>query len=623
VACSKSNIVEMSVPFGVLKVNQNDSLFNKNTVIEKIDFSASDGVAIYGVQYSTALKEVVFGSNMTIGDNAFKGDTALESIVFGNNITIGKNAFYGCTAIEKLDFSTSDGVTVSENAFEEASKLKDIVFGDNMTIKGSAFKNCDAITNIVVGDGLTINFSGERIFYNCDNIQSAEFGASDITFGKNSFRTFNNDTDYNSLNKVTFKDGGKYTFGERAFALCSMTEVVFPDGAEVITVADSTDSFYKCNYLTYVYLGEGTKNAAKLFYNCSGLQKAVLVGPEKIGDRCFALGTATGEDVDVLKVYIHNKDCTIGQYAFERRSGIQVYTMAPITTSNAFSNCVATTKIVDGESVSYPKYTIYYGIAHDGYTPKTFAPTCTTEGYDGFITSCPHCGEDIEPEYPTTYKVFEGVLTNSTTFTEETLAKTNIVEKIAHTAGDIVRITYANGFDKVGLYIRVCTVCANNYDAEEASAIFAALGYSIKDTSAESTSNAIYGGFTVNTTALTEYNKYTTTPLKYGIIISNVTDATNISFTDNIISGKSIQVEINDASFSRFGFTLTGFDDATAKALNIVISAYVIDENGEMSFVQRTESYSKTVTVNSVVASTLGAVTFADVEAWTKATVSE
>ena len=182
-------------------------------------------------------------------------------------------------------------------------------------------------------------------------------------------------------------------------------------------------------------------------------------------------------------------------------------------------------------------------------------------------------------------------------------------------------VEYIDGFDKLGTKTCKCARC----DATEAEAtpsapiIFAALGYSVNKVN-----NAIYGGFTVDTTALAEYNSYTTTPLKYGIIVSNVTgdDVTNISFTDNIINGKSIQVEINDTSFTRFGFTLTGFDSDTAKALNIVISAYVIDEEGNMSFVQRTESYSKTVTVNSVVASTLGAVTFADVDKWTKASVA-
>lgn len=517
--------------------------------------------------------------------------------------------------LKTIDFSATYGLTVNSYSFENSTVLTDIIFGDNMTILGSAFKNCDALTKIVVGDGLKVNFAGEWVFSECDGILSAEFGASDITFGRNSFRKTGTDGQYTPLNSVKFSDGGKYTFDSRAFGYCSMTEVVFPDGAEVLTVADNTDSFWRCNYIKYVYLGEGTKSAAKLFDDCAGLQKVVLVGPTYIGDSGFCVGTATGEDVGVLKVYIHQSSCDIKNNAFQRRSGIQVYTMAPITNGNAFKDCAATTKTVNGESVSYPKYTIYYGIAHE-YTAHTFAPTCTTEGYDGYITDCPHCQANAEPDYenPVTYSVYEAKTTNNTATSTVTLEKTKIVETIAHTAGDIVRITYANGFDNAGVHIRICTVCGNNYDAEDANAIFAASGYSLG-------TDTMYAGFTVNTDALSAYNLYAGEgkELKYGIIVSNVNDSsiTSVNFDDNkvITNENSIQIEITNYGFSRFGLTLTGFTDAT-KALNIVMSAYVIDGDGNMSFVQSgtatDTTYVKTIDaiVGETTKATLGAVTF-------------
>ena len=75
--------------------------------------------------------------------------------------------------------------------------------------------------------------------------------------------------------------------------------------------------------------------------------------------------------------------------------------------------------------------------------------------------------------------------------------------------------------------------------------------------------------------------------MRYGIIISNVTGLDGINFVDGVIDNeKSIQVEIKDRTFSRFGFSINNFSKVT-RALKLVISAYVIDENGNVSFVQK------------------------------------
>ena len=518
---TKANVVEISIPFGVLTVNNSGNLFNNNKVIEKVDFS------------------------------------------------------------------TSDGVTINGNAFQNASSLKDIVFGNNMTINGSAFNNCTGLEKIAVGNGLKVNFAGEWVFNGCKNILSAHFGASNITFGRNSFRTTGSDTAYTPLKSITFSDGGTYKFDSRAFARTNVTEIILPDGATVIPVATNTDTFWQCNFLTYVYAGEGTKSVAKLFDDCAGLQKVVLVGPEFIGEYGFCVGNPTGENVGVLKVYIHKSNCNISKMAFLKRSGVQVYTMSPITNKDVFDSCSATTKIVDGVSVTYPAYTIYYGIPHE-YTAKTFSPTCTTEGYDGYITDCPYCQANAEPDYenPVTYSVYQATTTDKTATSTVTLEKSNIWASLAHTPGDIVRITYANGFDKAGAYVRVCTVCANNYDAESVDAIFVALGYSAKNNN-----TSLYAGFVVNVDALNAYNSYLEPgkELKYGIIVSNVTGKDALTVADGSVDTNSVMAEISDHTLNRIGISVNGLDPTVANHVNlqIVISAYVIDENGDMSFVQK------------------------------------
>ncbi|MGM9666256.1 MAG: hypothetical protein ACI3XX_06945, partial [Eubacteriales bacterium] len=155
-----------------------------------------------------------------------------------------------------------------------------------------------------------------------------------------------------------------------------------------------------------------------------------------------------------------------------------------------------------------------------------------------------------------------------------------------HTISENPVLAYANGFDKDGTSSCNCTRECGVLVSTKIDPIFTALGYSIKGTN-----DAIYGGFTVNTEALKNYNAYIVAQgenaLRYGIVIVNVGDASDISFTSGVIdSANAIQVEIKDTTFTRFGFTLTGFTTDELKALNLVISAYVIDGDGNMSFVQ-------------------------------------
>ena len=170
-------------------------------------------------------------------------------------------------------------------------------------------------------------------------------------------------------------------------------------------------------------------------------------------------------------------------------------------------------------------------------------------------------------------------------------------------------IRYSNGFDKAGTKSYVCTRCEGTVDVS-APVVFTPDGYSVKNTN-----TAIYGGYTVNLEALSAYESLNGA-IKFGIIVSNVSDITDLTFNDGIIANdKSIQVQINDRTFTRFGFSLTGFDSTLASHLDlkIVISAYVIDENGNISFVQKEGAkdggyYEKGITANGK-ANALGVMT--------------
>ncbi len=159
---------------------------------------------------------------------------------------------------------------------------------------------------------------------------------------------------------------------------------------------------------------------------------------------------------------------------------------------------------------------------------------------------------------------------------------------IGHLFDTITSIAYPDGFDMRGDSRYRCTVCQiwDNVDVGTAEPIFIALGYSAKKNN-----TSIYGGFVVNVDALNAYNSYLEPgkELKYGIIVSNVTGKDALTVADGSIDTNSVMAEIKDHTLTRIGISVNGLDPTVANHVNlqIVISAYVIDENGNMSFVQK------------------------------------
>lgn len=199
----------------------------------------------------------------------------------------------------------------------------------------------------------------------------------------------------------------------------------------------------------------------------------------------------------------------------------------------------------------------------------------------------------------TEYVTVDDAWWGSFTYRGFNLSKTNTSNKLEGTEVDSFKIfvpaghnidgsaplsvKYPSGFDKEGTKTSICTRCGNVAEGS-VPAIFGTLGYSVKEDY-----TSIYGGFTVNLDLLKEYESVNG-EIKYGIVISNVNGLDDLTFTNGVVNNnKSIQIEIIDKTFTRFGFSLDNFDPTLAQYLdlNLVISAYVIDEKGEITFVQK------------------------------------
>lgn len=149
----------------------------------------------------------------------------------------------------------------------------------------------------------------------------------------------------------------------------------------------------------------------------------------------------------------------------------------------------------------------------------------------------------------------------------------------------------SNGVYNYGCSNEGCT----KYDIvdKETAPIFVAKGYSTN-----ANKNAINGGYSVNFEALELYTSLNGN-LEYGIIIANANSFTGefLNNENKVASQKAIQVEIN-SEYSNFDCSIN-YGANTDMELELVITAYVVDASGNVSYIQAESSYAEAATIGS------------------------
>ena len=158
------------------------------------------------------------------------------------------------------------------------------------------------------------------------------------------------------------------------------------------------------------------------------------------------------------------------------------------------------------------------------------------------------------------------------------------------------KVVYENGFAKDGVYHYYCTnerCTVIDKEDETKAPIFSASGYS---TNAEG--NAITGGYTVDFGAL-DFFKSKNGNLRYGIIIANANsfDGEVLDGDFKVTSQKAIQVEI-DSNYANFNCSIN-YGANTGANLELVITAYAIDAEGNVTFIQADSVYAENATIGS------------------------
>ena len=275
-------------------------------------------------------------------------------------------------------------------------------------------------------------------------------------------------------------------------------------------------------------------------------------------------------------VYHHADSLSLGGNTFYQSHGVILYTKAQITTG--FNSCTATTK----GGVTYPAYTIYYGITHE-YERIDTPSTCTSMGSVKFVTTCP-CGESAG----TMHKVFTAALTNSSTYTEVDYTNKEI-EMIPHELQSYGTIDYCDGYAKPGYFTYKCTVCKNGIKEGEAKfpPLVICYGYSVNEIGSTGALNVKYG---INEAALRDYQASNGIVLEYGTVVAlkkAIGEKAPLDENGNAIGGV-VKLESSSDEYSTNSIKLSGLNDVQ-KSLNFVMSLYIIDGE-EIYYIQDTET---------------------------------
>ena len=270
--------------------------------------------------------------------------TSLTSLTIGDNVAyIGDYFFYGCTSLTELTLPNKL-VQIGEEAFADCRSLSSITIPDNVKIIDDfAFYGCSGLTSLNIGSG--IKSIGREAFGYCSGLTSVTINAiNPPDLGLNPFNGVH-------LLRIYVPCESVDKYKALWWDVEDIIEGIPPCGEPPISVRFSANYQYglsysaECNSSTILTSGDTRPSG----YEYSAMTSAVVGGCiSEIGIRAFSGGTLSS-------VTIENGVTTIGQYAFQRCSGLTDVTIGGSVTTignYAFQNCSGITSITIPSSVT-------------------------------------------------------------------------------------------------------------------------------------------------------------------------------------------------------------------------------------------------------------------------------
>lgn len=516
--------------------------------LEYIYYDPTNDPVIVIVKTETGTKEVeaplkdifVVDTSFTVtGIKAF-GDYTLEDIV-GVTIPVG---------IAKVNISTVN------------SNVKTVIFGQGLVAEVTSLKGFNKLEQIIIKDVADLVFKKDCATKTVTSIKSDVPGAH-VEYEELAFYQHTN------LTEMTFSKSSIYNFGKQSFKESGVKSLTFVDGC---TVTFSGEQAFYASKLEYLYVGKGITTIANKPFDCAYyLQTVILMDVTSLSsDYTFCV---MNKGTNPCVVYHHAASLSMPANTFYQSHGVILYTKATVT--QGFNSCQSTTK----NGVSYPAYTIHYGITH-AYDRVEKDPTCLAEGSVKYITTCP-CGKNEG----TSHKVFSGVATNSSSYTIEDYTD-KIKEKLPHDLASVGKIQYSNGYTKRGYVTRTCSMCKNGIEEENPSCLplVSTYGYSVNEKGGASMTVK----YVINEAVLKNYEQANGIKLEYGTIVAvkkSLGDNTPLDASGNARSGV---IKTKTVGYSSNEIKLVNLQDSH-KTVSYVMSVYVIDGN-QITYIQDTET---------------------------------
>ena len=243
----------------------------------------------------TSLEDLVFGdckslTEITIPDGVtsigwrtFLDCESLTNVTFSGSVeSIGDQAFSCCTGLEKITLGS--GVkTIGSNAFGSCRGLTDITIPEGVTSIGiQAFSDCRSLADIVIPD--SVESIGEAVFYKCIALESMTlpFVGSSRTAEEPS------DAVLGYLFGSIAYEGGTAT--TQQYAPSASKTYYIPDSLSGVTVTGGAipyGAFRNCVGVTHVTLSKGVTGIGARAFTDSGLTEITYPESAEVASDAF------------------------------------------------------------------------------------------------------------------------------------------------------------------------------------------------------------------------------------------------------------------------------------------------------------------------------------------------
>jgi len=258
-------------------------------------------------------------SQQTISESCFENCTSLNNVHIPSGVrTIGKEAFKGCTSLTTLIFDNpfqGQLTTISEEAFSGCGLTAVDIPNTVTTVGDWAFYGNTNLTTASIGTGM--QYMGSSIFYNCTNLATIDYWATQCTYTGGWGGTGTGTKTLNIHNGVNYIPGGAFSglklnevtipngvtfIGEYAFAYCeNMTEITIPNSVTMIG-----EAAFAGNQLATITLGGGLTSIGEYAFGTDESQQYLQtvtsynVTPPTIFENTFNTGDYTNAMLYVL-----------------------------------------------------------------------------------------------------------------------------------------------------------------------------------------------------------------------------------------------------------------------------------------------------------------------------------